>query len=389
MSEQQQKSRDTIEVETEEPAEPIERPGEPTPEENDQNESKPNGQSSLLNGHFNGDPRRHQNTNSGDGKLDPFSIPDTTNLRTLEMSKSELDEAMKQPWKVADEYINKNDNVDEKGAIFSGEISYSRLNVLADHVTGVVTESRLAVTEEGWYIAVVDSANVGMVYAWLPASSWDRYDCKQVGTTGLSWTKIQNALKHANTDAQIQIDLDDPRDEDADIESYDQSDFTINDGIPFEFSGISAASCRSAPELPEVELPDTFVLPGVDVRELFNRMDDITDHVEIRGNADNNSVKLFGEGDTSSIYKEYAKFDDLTVYDGSRKNNVFENEIVEDATSLFSLDYLLDYFKSPKEVDQRVGYRFRLGDEVPLKITRDLGDEGFIQFVLAPRVKSD
>ena len=389
-TEQADDSPSAATAETATPAEsdPIERPGEPTPESDSEETEDRSGQASLFDGGFDRESRRERaSSNSGDGKLDPFAIPESFNYSTLQFSRQELREAMKRPWEVAADYIDTSaPSPTEGSAVFTGEMPYGDINMILDHIRGVVEESRLAVTEEGWFISVTDPANVGMLYIWLPKSEWKHYEVEQPGSTGVPWTRFEDAISHADTKSQIEITLEDSYNED--VEGGTRSDFIIDDGIPFEFSGIEMDSVRTPAEIPELELPNSVTLPGVDVREVVDRMDDITSHLSVTGMADTNSVELYGEGDTSSIRKKYAEFDDLTVYSGSRKNPVFDTNIVEDAESLFSIEYLKDYFSSPKRKDQKVGYRFQFGQEFPMKCTRDFGEEGFIQFMLAPRIKS-
>jgi DNA polymerase III sliding clamp (beta) subunit (PCNA family) len=308
---------------------------------------------------------------------DVFELPTSLDLSTLSMSTAELEEAMTLPYHAADDLI---EHPPGDEPVFAGALDYSQLAVLAKHLIGVAHESRVAITMEGWYVSVVNPSNVAMVRAWLPAEDWTDYNCEQEGVIGLSWDgnggSVSRALKHFGCGASIDI-------------RYEENTIVFDDGIPIEFSTFDPASTRQTPEMPELVLPNSFVLPGVDVDELTKRIDDIAEHVAIVGHPDADSVELRAEGDTAVVRKEYTEFDDLTEFDGSRKHNVFETYVNEADRSVFSLDYLRSFLSKPRKSDLKTGYKFRFGTEFPVKIERELGDEGFLRYLQAPRIPSD
>ena len=312
-----------------------------------------------------------------DGDQDAFEIPGSFDLSTLMMSAAELEETMTLPYHAADELIE-HPSGDEP--VFEGALDYSLLAVLAKHLIGVAHESRVAITADGWYVSVVNPSNVAMVRAWLPAEDWTEFSCDQEGVIGLSWDgnggSVRRALNHFGRGTSIDI-------------RHKENTVVFDDGIPIEFSTFDPESTRQTPEMPDLVLPNSFVLPGVDVDELTKRMDDIADHVAIIGHPDSDSVELRAEGDTAVVRKEYAEFDDLTEFDGSRKHDVFETYVNEADRSVFSLDYLRNFLSKPRKSDLKTGYKFRFGTEFPVKIERELGDKGFLRYLQAPRIQSD
>lgn len=306
-----------------------------------------------------------------------FGIPAGLDLSTLAMSTAELETAMTLPYHAAADLI---DEPAGDEPVFTGALADDRLAVLTKHLVGVAHESRVAITEAGWYVSVVDPSNVVMASAWLPAADWAAYDCEREGVIGLDWDgdggSVSRALAHFDRGTTVEI-------------SYDDRTIALDDGIPFEFSTLAPESTRQPPETPDLMLPNSFTLPGVDVDELTGRMDDVADHVAVVGHPDQNGVELRAEGDTAVVAKEYAGFDDLTEFEGSRKHDVFATYIAAPDRSLLSLEYLRNVFATPRKRDLRVGYKFRFGDGLPVKIERQLGSEGFLRYHQAPRVQAE
>jgi hypothetical protein len=308
---------------------------------------------------------------------DEFEIPAGVDLSTVTMSTAELEAAMALPYHAAVDLLDEPAGTEPQ---FTGALAYDRLAVLTKHLVGVAHESRVAITEAGWYVSVVDPSNVVMVSAWLPAADWTAYTCEREGVIGLNWDgdggSVSRALAHFERGATVAI-------------SYDDRTVAFDDGIPFEFSTLDPESTRQPPETPDVVLPNSFTLPGVDVDELTGRMDDIGDHVAVVGHPDTDSIELRAAGDTAVVSKEYAGFDDLTEFEGSRKHDVFATYIAAADRSLLSLEYLRDVFSTPRKRELKAGYTFRFGDALPVKIERQLGSEGFLRYLQAPRIHSD
>jgi proliferating cell nuclear antigen len=307
-------------------------------------------------------------------QADEFSIPSSIDLSTFLMSPAELEAAMTLPYDHSADLIT---DPPSDTPQFTGTIDYQTLDILTAHLRSVADESRVAITPEGWYISVMDPANVVQLSVWLPATDWREYHCEREGVLGLSWAgpggTVKSALDHSERGATIEISHTDDR------------TITFDDGIPLEFGTIDPDSIRSAPEPPDLALPNSVTLPGVDLAELTKRMNDVTDHVMIRGHPQTDSVDFVAEGDTAIVRKEYEDYEDLTAYDGRRKHTLFETFICNADQSLFSLEYLRSYISAPPKRDLKTGYTCRFGDEFPLRIDRELGDDGFLRFCQAPR----
>ena len=306
-----------------------------------------------------------------------FGMPAGLDLSTLAMSTAELEAAMALPYHAAADLLDEPAGAEPQ---FTGALAYDRLAVLTKHLVGVAHESRVAITGAGWYVSVIDPSNVVMVSAWLPAADWEDYSCDREGVIGLNWDgdggSVSRALSHFSRGATIEI-------------SYDDRTVAFDDGIPFEFSTLDPESTRQPPETPDLVLPNSVTLPGVDIDELTGRMDDVADHVAVVGQPDSDSVELRAAGDTAVVSKEYAGFDDLTEFEGSRKHDVFAAYIAGPDRSLLSLEYLRDVFSTPRKRDLKTGYTLQFGDGLPVKIERQLGSEGFLRYHQAPRIHSE
>jgi hypothetical protein len=318
-----------------------------------------------------------ESTASTTDQSDTFTMPSTIDLSTLFMSPTELDAAMALPYDHAADLIT---DPPSEAPRFTGTIDYQTLNILTDHLRSVADESRVALTPEGWFISVMDSANVVQLSAWLPASDWREYHCEREGVIGLSWAgtsgTVNSALNHIDSGATIDI-------------IYSERTIAFDDGIPFEFGTFDPDSTRSPPEALELTLPNSITLPGVDLNELTKRMADVTDHVTLTGQPQTDSVELVAEGDTAVVRKEYATHDDLTAYDGRRKYTLFETFITNPDQSVFSLEYLRTFISAPRKRALKTGYTCRFGDELPLQLKRDLGTNGFLRYCQAPRINGD
>jgi hypothetical protein len=311
-------------------------------------------------------------------QADEFSIPLTLDLSTLLMSPAELDAAMTLPYDHGADLIT---TPPADPPCFAGAIDYQTLDVLTAHLCSVADESRVAITPNGWYISVMDPANVVQLSVWLPATDWREYHCEHEGVLGLSWAgsggTVKSALNHIDRSATI------------DITHTDDRTITFDDGIPVEFGTIDPDSIRDSADPPDLTLPNSVTLPGVDLDELTTRMADVTDHVTIRAHPQTDSVEFIAEGDTAVVRKEYEDYDDLTAYDGQRKHTLFDTFICNQGQSHFSLEYLRQYVSAPHKRDLKTGYTCRFGDEFPLRLDRELGDNGFLRFCQAPRRLSD
>jgi DNA polymerase III sliding clamp (beta) subunit (PCNA family) len=348
----------------------------PTDESSTDSSAQANQTQSNLTDHRESVTDADTRTRANENQSSEFAVPDGVDLSTLLMSTAELDEARTLPYHTAEELIE-NPSVDDPQ--FTGTLAYETLAVLAKHLVGIASESRVAITTDGWYISVVNPSNVAMVSAWLPATDWAAYECDREGVIGLSWDggggSVSRALKHFSRGAAVEIALDDRT-------------IAFDDGIPIEFATFDPDSARQTPEMPDLVLPNSCVLPGVDLDELTKRMDDIAAHFSIVGLPATNGVELVAEGESAVVCKEYQEFADLTVFDGSRKHNVFDTHVVDSDRSVFSLDYIREFLSKPRKSDLRTGYKLRFGSEFPVKIERQLGDEGFLRYLQAPRIES-
>jgi DNA polymerase III sliding clamp (beta) subunit (PCNA family) len=316
-------------------------------------------------------------TATPNGQPPAFAIPPGIDLSTLLMAPAELEAAMELPYEHAAELIQTPPTATLR---FTGAIDYQTLEILTDHLSSVVTESRIAITEEGWYIAVMDSANVVRMSAWLPATDWRTYECDREGVIALGWTgtggTVTSALNHIDSGATIDI-------------TYADRLITFDDGIPLEFGTIDPDSTRAVPEAPELVLSNSITLPGIDLKELTTRMDDVSDHLVISGQPQTDSVELVAEGDTAVIRKAYGEAADLTEATNRRTRRLFAAFIANADRSVFSLEYLKDFITAPRKGTLKTGYTCRFGDELPLRIERELGDNGFLRYLQAPRIQGE
>jgi DNA polymerase III sliding clamp (beta) subunit (PCNA family) len=306
-----------------------------------------------------------------------FTIPPSVDLSTLTMAPADLEAAMELPYEHAVDLIQ---SPPSTPPCFTGAIDYQTLDLLTRHLSSLADESRIAITEEGWYLSVIDPANVVQLSAWLPASDWQTYECDHEGVLALSWTgssdTVTSALSHIDREATIDI-------------SHTDRTITFDDGIPFEFATIDPDSTRSPPDAPDLTLANSITLPGIELTELTTRMADVSDHLAISGQPRTDSVELVAEGETAVVRKEYAAYDDLTELTNQRKRALFASVITSRDRSVFSLDYLKAFITAPRKRDLKTGYTCRFGEDLPLRLERDLKTDGFLRYLQAPRVQGN
>jgi len=241
-------------------------------------------------------------------------------------------------------------------------------DILADAlepVSALVSECKIHVNESGLEITAVDPANVGMVDMELDASACAHYDADG-GVLGVNLDRFEDVLGMADADDMVKLDLN---------EETRQLDITI-DGLEYTLALIDPDSIRQEPDIPDLDLPATYVFKASELGRAVTAADLVSDHITIVGKREDELV-ISAEGDT----------DDAVVTVGDEK--LLSGRHAEDSPvrSLFSLDYLKSMagpIGNETEVSLVVGQEF----PVILQYSMHDGDVS-VKNVLAPRIQSD
>lgn len=230
-------------------------------------------------------------------------------------------------------------------------------------ISALVDECKWRLGESGLSITAVDAANVGMCDLTLSKRAFDQFDADE-GVLGIPLERVEEVLGMADGDDLVAMELDaETRKLHIDI-----------DGLEYTLALIDPDSIRKEPDIPELDLPGTYVFESSELDRAVRAADLCSDHVEIEGVADAELV-FAAQGDT----------DDVEVTLGTE--DLLSGTLEQAAASLFSLDYLSD-MAGPMPSDAEVS--LLLGDEMPVKLRYSLAD-GAVDVVnmLAPRIQSE
>lgn len=301
-----------------------------------------------------------------------FGIPDNP-LDILDISVDTIAENIKPAWKDAEELYGQSDTPEWSGAITADD-----LLVVLSHLQPTIDEIKIAISEDGWGIKVVDPANVCLFRVWIDADEFDTYNLETEGVAAINVGALDDTLSMAADDEPVQISID-----------GDTRKMEIDDGTSVELSLIDPDSLRRVPDIPDLDINQSVTLPGSEWKETINRLTDITDHVEIRTDTEANHVEFVAEADTMDATKAYTtKADLISQSPQQTPTTQFNTDVNESVMSLFSGDYLAKFFRGLNQNDIMDSYTAAFGDEHPMKLHSDISDNTHIFVMLAPRISA-
>jgi len=242
-------------------------------------------------------------------------------------------------------------------------IPASTLSGALNPVTALVEECKIRLDDDGLSITAVDPANVGMVDMEIGVNAFESYDADGA-TLGINLGRLTDVLSMADSGDLVRVALN---------EETRKLDIDIG-GLSYTLALIDPDSIRQEPDIPDLDLPATIVLPGEHISRGVTAADLCSDHVSLQADADGEAFHIAAEGDTDDV--------DLELDDELLSANVDES-----CESLFSLDYLSDMERAiPSDAEVSL----LLGSEVPVKLRYSIAD-GDVSVVnlLAPRISSE
>jgi proliferating cell nuclear antigen len=242
-------------------------------------------------------------------------------------------------------------------------IPASTLSDALDPVTALVEECKIQLDDDGLSITSVEAANVAMVDMEINRHAFESYDADGA-TLGINLDRLTDVLSMADSGDLVHVALN---------EETRKLDIDIG-GLSYTLALIDPDSIRQEPDIPDLDLPATIVLPGEQISRGVTAADLCSDHVSLQADADAGAFHIAAEGDTDDV--------DLELDDELLSANVGES-----CESLFSLDYLSDMERAiPSDAEVSL----LLGSEVPVKMRYSLAD-GSVEVVnlLAPRISSE
>lgn len=245
---------------------------------------------------------------------------------------------------------------------FAATIKADTLSETLAPISAIVDECKIHATDDGLEICAVDPANVAMGRVELDKKAFESFETSGV-TLGVDLERVEDVLSMADDEVTLEV-VDDTHK--LRIES---------DGLEYTLALIDTDSIRQEPDIPDLDVPATFVLEGGSISRGIKAADLVAKHITIAADGDTESLILSAEGDT----------DDITETLGS--DRVTNADVGESCKSMFSLDYLKDI---SKPIGSSASVTLRVGDEFPLKM-RYYGADGqlTVTSMLAPRIQSD
>ena len=245
---------------------------------------------------------------------------------------------------------------------FAATIKADTLSETLAPISAIVDECKLHATEDGLEICAVDPATVARARVALDKTAFEAFDTTGV-TLGVNLERLEDVLSMAEDELTLEL-IDDTHK--LRIES---------DGLEYTLALIDTDSIRQEPDIPDLDLPATFVLDGGSISRGIKAADLVAKHITIAGDGETDSLILSAEGDTDDVTETLA---------GDRVTNA---DVGESCESMFSLYYLKDI---SKPIGSSASVTLRFGDEFPLKM-RYYGADGplTVTNMLAPRIQSD
>jgi proliferating cell nuclear antigen len=248
--------------------------------------------------------------------------------------------------------------------MFEAEINASKLQDTVSKLTALVDECKARLDEDGLSIQAVDAANVAMVDVWLPKEDFAQYQSDEE-LLGVNLVRLSDVVGMGGKGDTVTLELN---------EQTRKLRIEI-DGLRYTLSLIDPDSIHQEPNVPELDNP-TYTIMGGEIQQAVKASGLVSDHMGFRSSPELNKegvVQAFAEGDTDDVSVDMPFGD---VYDAAD----------EKESSLFSLDYL---DAMSKELPSDEDVCTELGDDYPIKFSADLGEEGGMTYLLAPRIEND
>lgn len=260
------------------------------------------------------------------------------------------------------------------GSVVHGIIEAGRLTQWAEtfntgsvgnNSSPILREARVHFNDDGLTVSAVGAATVAMFEdTTLAPRAFEAYEAPGAVTIGLSLETFIDRLGPADSGDLVAFDVDM---ETRTLElSYGPTEMSL--------ALIDPDSIRDEPDSPNLDLPNTVVLEGSDLRHAVDVARQVSDHIYLDGRPDDRQVVFRGQGDIDSATVSYG--------DGE----VIDADVAEDTEAVYSVDYM-DALTRPMPGDAEVELTF--GDEFPLRLSWAAIDGAFdVNQLLAPRIQS-
>lgn len=238
----------------------------------------------------------------------------------------------------------------------------------------LVKEVCFECNESGLQMQTMDSSNVAMVHMKMKDSCFEKYQCDENCTIGLTMDKIGRAMRMCGPEDRIHLKM--------------GGDNVPENYIRFEFENpencrVSVADLRTivVPEepvgVPSDEYDLVMTLPSHDMKKAMGDLKEFGDTLRIV--ATNEGVKFSAEGDIGAGNQQ------LKIRNGGKLENTFSIEGDAEIDMGFGMRYMALFTRASGLSTNCV---LRLKQNEPFRLTYFLGEEahGCVEFLLASKV---
>ena len=233
-------------------------------------------------------------------------------------------------------------------------------------IRGVVAESRIHFNDDGLHARAVDPGNVAMTDVRLGTDAFESYDAGAV-TVGVNLTRLDDELDFANQGDLVRIRVD--------METR-KLKLDVGEHVKPTIGLIDPDSIRQEPDHPDLDLPNKAILSPDRIGTALDAVENVTDHVRIAWDGENEVFLFHGQGDIDDTRIEYG----LDALEGG-------SHFDEETASLYSHGYLEDIHGAiPSSTDV---VKIVFGDEHPTKWHYEAQDGSLsVTTMCAPRIQS-
>jgi len=248
---------------------------------------------------------------------------------------------------------------------FSATVSADILADALEPVSALVSECKIHTHDDGLEITAVDPANVGMNNMELDASACAHYDADG-GVLGVNLDRFEDVLGMADSGDMVSLDLN---------EETRKLEIVVG-GLEYTLALIDPDSIRQEPDIPDLDLPATYVFKASELSRAVTAADLVSDHITIVGKREDELI-ISADGDTDDVVVDISE-------DKLLSGNHAEDSPVK---SLFSLDYLKSMVGP---IDNGTDVSLVVGQEFPVTLRYSMHDgDVSVLNCLAPRIQSD
>jgi proliferating cell nuclear antigen len=251
---------------------------------------------------------------------------------------------------------------------------------LFKRLSKLISEGLLRFTENGLELTVADPAMVAMVDLEVPRDSFEEYEIDSESEEfeeytyedeegmliGVNFENLATVISVFDDEVTIWVE---------------GSDLVLTEGDDRYELPILNLSTDDVPSIGELDYNLHATLDKDDLKTLRKKLEIATDAATFKLDGDSEVLEVENDGDQISVQSSFGLEDVETEEDE-------EGETVEEAESMFSLDYVKKAQQMFDDLETCDDLRIRMGEDFPLKVVHEDSRENLV-FVLAPRIEEE